>query len=110
LTGVGDTTRSDGEGTQAPAGVSLRSLVIQAGGVLAAPADGELLLIREATDECYALRGSGVEIWAAARETISVADICDRLLRVYAIERPNCERAVLRAVGELVDNGLLVAS
>jgi hypothetical protein len=110
LTVDADTTRSDGHGAQRPARVSLRSLVIQAGGVLAAPADGELLLIREATDECYALRGSGVEIWAAARQTTSVADICDRLLRVYAIDRPDCERAVLRAVEELVDNGLLVAS
>jgi hypothetical protein len=102
---------SDADEQRAGAAIptALDSLVVQASGVLAAPGDGELLLVREETDECYALRGSGVDIWTAAREPTSVGGICDRLVARYAIDRGACERAVLGTVEELVRNRLFVA-
>ena len=60
---------------------------MQAAGILAAASDGELLLIREETSDCYALRGSGIEIWEAAGEPVSLQHISDRLQKVYSVDR-----------------------
>jgi Coenzyme PQQ synthesis protein D (PqqD) len=88
--------------------LALETRVVQAAGVLAAPSDkDELLLIREDTSACFVLRGSGSAIWEAARRPARVADLCEALLRLYAVDRATCEREVLRTVGELLDQGLL---
>lgn len=81
--------------------------VVQAAGILAAASEAELLLIREETSDCYALRGSGIEIWEAAREPVSLQHICDLLQRVYAVDRSTCERSVAHLVEELICQGLL---
>lgn len=80
--------------------------VVQTRGVLAAAADDELLLIREDPSGCFVLRGSGVSIWEAAREPVCVADLCERLLQLYAVDRATCEAQVLGAVEALLDQGL----
>jgi hypothetical protein len=67
-----------------------------------------LLLIREETDECYALRGSAMDIWEAARQPIGVGEICDALRRIYAVDAETCETNVLRQVEELLAQGLFV--
>ena len=88
--------------------LSLRCCVVQAPGILAAASDDELLLIREETSDCYALKGSGVDIWEAARQPIAVAEICEALRRLYAVDRETCERNVLRQVEELLHQDLFV--
>jgi hypothetical protein len=90
--------------------VSLHSRIVQAGGVLAALADGELLLIHEHRDDCYALRGIGVEVWEAAGQPIRVEQICEALLRTYAVDRETCERSVLETVHALLGEGLFVCA
>jgi hypothetical protein len=93
-------------GVTAPSPLSLDTRIVQAVGVLAAAAEDELLLIREQTDACFALRGSGVAIWEAAREPVSVAEMCASLLRLYAVDRATCEAQVLGTVEALLDQGL----
>lgn len=88
--------------------LSVRCRVVQAPGVLAAPADGELLLIREETSDCYVLKGSGVDIWEAARQPVAVADICATLRHLYEVDPETCEKNVLRQVEELLHQGLFV--
>lgn len=101
-----------GEATEAESAaqerLSVSCRVVQAAGILAAPSDGELLLIREETSDCYALQGSGVDIWEAARQPIAVAGICEALRRLYAVAPETCESNVLRQVEELLDQGLFV--
>ena len=88
--------------------LSIGCQVVQSPGVLAAPSQGEMLLIREETAECYALRGAGVDIWEAARRPAAIGDICAALLRTYAVDAETCERNVLSQVEELLDQGLFV--
>lgn len=87
---------------------SIGCRVVQSPGVLAAASDGELLLIREETAECFALRGSGVEIWEAACVPAAIGDICETLQRVYVVDPETCERNVVRQVEELLGRGLFV--
>jgi hypothetical protein len=108
--GEPDVVEPHGRQREGRAVFSLRSRIVQASGVLAAPADGELLLIREETNACYALRGSGVDVWDAARRPVRVGDICDALVGIYAVDRSTCESQVLRTVEELVGQGLFVCA
>ncbi|HEX4695228.1 PqqD family peptide modification chaperone [Sphingomonas sp.] len=86
--------------------LSLHTRVVQAPGVLAAPGEDELLLIREALNDCFALQGSGVAIWEAAARPVCVGEICDALLLLYAVDRGACESQVLSTVEALLDQGL----
>src|SRR3954464_13197049 len=88
--------------------LSIRCRVVQSPGVLAAASQGEVLLIREETADCYALRGAGVDIWEAARRPAAIRDICETLLRTYAVDAETCETTVLTQVEELLDQGLFV--
>lgn len=90
--------------------LSLRTRIVQAHGVLAAPGEDELLLIREALNDCYALQGSGIAIWEAAAHPVCVGEICDALLRLYAVDQDACESQVLRAVQALLDEGLFACA
>ena len=87
---------------------SIRWRVVQSPDVLAAQSDGELLLIREETAECFVLRGSGVDIWGAARNPAAIGDICEVLRRIYAVDAETCERNVIRQVEELLGQGLFL--
>jgi hypothetical protein len=97
-----------GPGEERHERLSIGCRVVQSRGVLAADSDGELLLIREETAECFALRGSGVEIWKAARTPAAIGTICEALRRIYAVDAETCERNVLRQVEELLGRGLFV--
>jgi hypothetical protein len=88
--------------------LSVRCRVVQSPGVLAAASGGELLLIREETADCYALRGSGVDIWKAARQPAAIGHICEALRRIYAVDPDTCERNVIRQAEELLHKGLFV--
>jgi hypothetical protein len=100
--------RSPGKRTKAWQGtLSPGARVVQAPGILAAPSESELLLVREETSDCYALRGSGIEIWEAARQPVRLDQICDALQQVYEVDRGTCERNVMHQVEELLRQGLL---
>ena len=107
-----DVKRAPGTGSQkaGPGALVPAARVVQAAGILAAASDAELLLIREETGDCYALRGSGLEIWEAARQPVSLQDICDALEKIYAVERSTCERNVAHLVEDLIRQGLLACA
>jgi hypothetical protein len=101
----GEATRAESTPQQR---LSVHCRVVQAPGVLAAPSDGELLLIREETSDCYVLRGSGADIWEAARQPVTVAGICEALRRLYEVDPETCKTNVLRQVEELLHQDLFV--
>jgi hypothetical protein len=109
---TGDRTIAKGEaierGGPGEGRLSAECRIVQAPGVLAAPSDGELLLIREPTSAAYVLRGSGADIWNAARQPVRIADVRDQLMTDYDVDSQTCEVSLLRIVEELLREHLFL--
>ena len=88
--------------------LSLASKVVQANGVMAAPGEGEIMLIREDRGDCFILRGSGIQIWQAARQDVSLDAIHAALMDMYDVDADICRADILSGVEELLSAGLLV--
>lgn len=71
--------------------------------------DEESVIVNLGTGNYYSLQGSGAEIWALVERNLSVSSILQCLVLRYQINRQEIEENVLRLLGQLEDEGLIVA-
>ena len=69
--------------------------------------DGELVALDLDRGECFGLDSVGLAIWRLAADPISVAQIADRLVVDYAVDRPTCLAQISPFIGQLVAANLL---
>ena len=69
---------------------------------------GQTVMMSIARGKYYALEGTAQRIWELVSEPISVAEVVDRLVEEYDVDRDRCAAEVTTFVGELMENGLVV--
>ncbi|MGQ0712667.1 MAG: PqqD family protein [Gemmatimonadaceae bacterium] len=62
------------------------------------------------TKRYYSLNKTGAFIWRALEDGVSRADIVARLIDAYDVGAAEADMAVTRLMGELVEEGLIVAA
>jgi Coenzyme PQQ synthesis protein D (PqqD) len=72
--------------------------------------DGEVIAIDLANGSYYSLAGSGPAIWELLGEGASEAEIGAALAGRFEAEEPEIDTAVSALLGQLRENGLIVAS
>ncbi len=55
----------------------------------------------------FGLEGVGVEIWEALEQPRSVAELCDRIVESFDVNRNECEKDVLELLASLQKEGLI---
>ncbi len=55
----------------------------------------------------FGLEGAGVEIWEALEQPRSVAELCDRIVESFDVNRNECEKDVLELLASLQKEGLI---
>lgn len=70
--------------------------------------DGEVLIINFDNGNYYSLRGTAAEIWAMVESGAAVRDIVEAVGRRYTGDRARMNEAILKFVGELGNEALLV--
>jgi hypothetical protein len=67
----------------------------------------DALLLRDASGRCYGLESIGLQIWEVVHESITVAELCDGLIKSHHVERSRCETDVVDFLVELRQAGLI---
>ncbi len=69
--------------------------------------EGEAVILGLATGTYFGLDAVGTRIWQLIEERGRVTEIMTGLVEEYEVEPEQCERDVLRLLGELKDRGLI---
>ncbi len=85
----------------------LGTAVIRPEGTVHSEVDGDVLMMNAQTGAYHSLSGVGARIWSLLKEPASAAEICDRLLTEYRVDRQRCESEVLAFVRQLAAQGVV---
>ncbi len=83
------------------------SLVRRDSSLLFTRVDDDLVLFSAEQGMYYGTQVVGSRIWALIEDELSVAEICDRLLEEFSVDRVICEREVMQFVEQLAKEGLV---
>jgi hypothetical protein len=87
--------------------VTTRSVVAQAGDVLVANVDTELVMMRLESNGYFGLDAIGRRIWELIAQPQPVSAICARLLTEFDVTPDACEADVLGFLNELAGYGVI---
>ena len=70
-----------------------------------------MTLLHLASGRYYELTPVAAYIWGVltATDSMAVSALCDRLIERYDVERPTCEKEVVRLMTEMQAEGLVTA-
>jgi len=71
---------------------------------------GEVVALDVEKGQCYGLDSVGTEIWRLLEKETSVQEMVAELSSRYDVDEATCRSDVLRLVGELDDEGLLIVN
>ena len=92
---------------KSPAAVDLDTMVVQTENLLTSELDGETVLMSLTQAAYYGLDSTAQRIWTMIAQPCRVADLCERLVADYAVERTACEQDVCAFLTELNKEGLI---
>jgi hypothetical protein len=87
--------------------VDLNSVVVQTDNLLNSDLDGDTVLMSLSQTAYYGLEATAQRIWTLVAHPTRVADLCDKLVAEYAVERATCEHDVCAFLSELNREGLI---
>jgi hypothetical protein len=70
--------------------------------------DDDLVLFSANEGMYYGMQVVGSRIWALIEDEVSVAEICDKLLEEFSVDRETCEREVMQFVEQLAEERIVV--
>ncbi|HUF87243.1 MAG TPA: lasso peptide biosynthesis PqqD family chaperone [Thermohalobaculum sp.] len=88
--------------------IGLETVVVRGSEHVEAEMGGQTVMMSIARGKYFALDGTARRIWELVAEPASVAEIVDRLVAEYEVDRERCTAEVMAFVRELLDNGLIV--
>ena len=87
--------------------ITLDSVVCRSSDVMASSVENELVMMDIDRGMYYALNAVGSVIWERIAQPSKVADLCDQLQQVYAVDAATCAADVLAVLNDMAANGLL---
>jgi Coenzyme PQQ synthesis protein D (PqqD) len=70
--------------------------------------DNELVMMDAEEGRYFSLNATTSRIWELLAEPKRVSDVCDQLMTVYTVDRQRCETQVLKVLGDLHRQGLVL--
>ena len=90
--------------------IDLRTIVARSDTLLYSTVDGDVTMMSVETGNYYGLTAVGARIWSLLDQPASAAEVCDRLMKEYRVERARCEIEVLNVFQRMVDEGVLTVT
>jgi hypothetical protein len=88
--------------------IDLRTIVVRSDNLLFSHIEGEVSMMSVETGKYYGLTSVGARIWSLLEQPMSVAQVCERLMAEYRVDRTRCEGDVLQVFRRMVDEGVAV--
>lgn len=87
--------------------INMNTVVAQTENLLTSELDGETVLMSLESAAYFGLDSTARHIWNLIAEPTRVADLCQRLVSDYEVERPECEEHVIAFLTEMNAQGLI---
>ena len=87
--------------------IQLETVVVQAGGLIAADMDGEKAMMSVEKGKYYGLDAVGSRIWELIDQPVTVKEVTKALLEEYDMEENTCQRDVYIFLNKLYNEGLI---
>ena len=92
---------------RSPDAIDLDTVVVQTEDLFSSELDGDTVLMGLTQAAYYGLDSTGQHIWKLVAQPCRVADLCERLIAEYAVDRATCEQEVSAFLTELHKEGLI---
>ena len=89
------------------AAIDLNTVVVQTEDLLSSELDGDTVLMSLTQAAYYGLDSTAQHIWKMIAQPCRVADLCEQIVSVYAVEPTVCEQDVCAFLTELKREGLI---
>lgn len=89
------------------AAISITTIVKRDPSLLFSSVDDDLVLFSARQGMYYGTQAVGSRIWALIEDEVSVAEICDKLLEEFSVDRVTCEHEVVQFVEQLTEEGMV---
>jgi hypothetical protein len=87
--------------------LTVDTVIVRVDDVTSAEVDGELLMMRLESDAYFGLDDIGARVWALLAQPTRIGAVVAALVREYDVTPEQCQRDVLRFVGDLAEKGLV---
>ncbi|MEW5769963.1 MAG: PqqD family peptide modification chaperone [Pseudomonadota bacterium] len=84
------------------------STVCQSRNQVSTEIDGETVLLSIDKGNYYGMNKVLTAIWTWLEQPMKVSDICRKVTEIYEVSDEVCEKDVLKALGDLLNEGLIV--
>jgi hypothetical protein len=88
-------------------GIELTSRVVASPDQVSCDIAGETVVLNLRDGVYYGLDSVGTRIWTLITDPLTVEEIRETLVAEYDVDSAECERQVLRLLGELLEHGLI---
>ena len=88
--------------------ISLNTTVVRSNSILASSVDNALVMMDIEGGNYFSLDDIGTDIWQRLAEPLKVSELCAQLVTAYAVEPEVCQRDVLKLLGDLVMEQLVM--
>lgn len=87
--------------------ISLQTTFVRRTDLVETEIDGEVVMMSLERGNCYGLDNSAAHIWKLLAAPISVAKLCEALIREYEVEPEHCQAEVLAFLEQLREENLI---
>ena len=87
--------------------MSENQVVARSAELIEAEVDGELVALDVQQGTCFGFNRTATRIWQMLEQPMSLADICVRLTKEFAIDLETCRGQVEALVADMVESGLV---
>ena len=87
--------------------ITLNSRVGLQAGLRILDVDGATIIANESGGDAYGLELIARRIWQLLHQPVTVAELCEELLKEYDVDREMCEQGVLEFLNDSAREGLI---
>lgn len=88
--------------------ISMDTTISQTKDIVASDIDGEVVMMSIGNGTYYGIDSIGSRIWELIETPCKVSDLIEKLLEEFEVDRPTCEKDVLKFLEELQKNNTIV--
>jgi hypothetical protein len=90
-----------------PPDINAQTAFARSDQILYSEVDGDVTMMSVETGKYYSLRAVGARMWSLLERPMTVAQMCDRLMAEYQVDRQRCEADVTRVMHHMASEGIV---
>ncbi len=87
--------------------LTLKTVVVRRPELIFTEIDNDIIILSIANSKYYGADSVGRRIWILIDQPIPISDICNTLLKEFAVDRQTCERETLEFLQQLLSEQLI---